>query len=143
MSRKEQLEEMLEQKAEELKEIHRQLQEEEAEEQLSVPNDKVPVQVQVAITTLRIIHKSLRMESSSEIEETKSEAYPNGSELKEGHRQYVRRLANSEARLRDACCSLISEYIDTARPFSGSHQTQDRLEDQEPSEAQDPFPEST
>lgn len=129
MSKKAQLETMLEQKAEELKEIHRQLQAEEEAEELANDDYRIPPQVQVAVTALRMLHRSLRMESASDMEDSGSEDYPSGLERKEKHRQHVRRLANSEARLRDVCCYAICEYIQTAKPHEVSVQTQDDPED--------------
>jgi len=123
LSKKEELEVLLEQKAEELKEVHRQLQQEEERELM--PEVQAPVPVQVALTALRVVHRSLRLEASVVISQTKGPEYGNEATHEENHWQKVRKLSKREEQLRDSCCLLISEYLDSARISLESHQTQD------------------
>jgi len=123
LNKKEELEILLEQKAEELKEVHRQLQQEEEKELM--PEVQAPIAVQVALTALRVIHRSLKLEASSTISQVKGPEYGNETTHEETHGQKVRKLSKREEQLRDSCCLLVSEYLDMARTSLGSPQMQD------------------
>ena len=138
MNRKEQLEVMLEEKAEELKAIHLQLQEEEEGE--IEQGDRVIPEIHVAISTLRVLHRSLRMEGMIDIKSSKGPDYAESSEHKEIQKRQARRLSKSEERLRDSCCFLIAEYLDKARLSLLSSQTQDDPGD--PVSLEEPSPSS-
>lgn len=127
MSNKAMIEEMMQQKAQELQELHAQLQQEEQEEMSRGVSGEVPTPVAVAITTLKAIHRSLRMEGTTVVTSESSNAeYAAGqNEHKEEHTSRVRRLSETEEILRDSCCLLISSYLCNSGLFQDSDESLD------------------
>lgn len=85
----------------------------------------IPCHITVALTALKALHRSMRREHYSEVEDKKSEEYGGESHAKETTRIYCRKLSREEARLRDTCCESIASYIDICSSLIDTPQNED------------------
>ena len=114
MATKQEIEDAIEMRAEEIRKLRDALQSMEGEGDLEDALE-IPPYVNVAVSCLRLIHRSLRLEHTSVTRRSGSEDYGSGVEDTENHTTKCRRLTTDETRLRQECCESIVSYLASSR----------------------------
>jgi hypothetical protein len=113
---KAELEQQIEMRVNEIHALNRQLEEEESGQEEGVESP-IPPYVNVALTALRLLHRSLKLEHKSDSEQSSEGEGEFGkvTNASEKHASTCRKLTKDEESLRSGCCLAISSYLDASR----------------------------
>ena len=98
------------------------------DDQEQAAGDTIPARIQVSCQALRTVYRSMRLEHSETMEQSKSNEYEGGVEGNSACTSKCRRLTPKEKQLVDACCDCIIDFIRVERSACLEHEAPSGLE---------------